>query len=305
MQYTRKWGLFRNPEVTKEIASLDAERDCQRIVHLLSVYEFAWDLKRAGEMALFYSYASASVSRLLDRTGEFERRGQLRYDDTQLLIGAFVESGWDSDFGRRAIERMNAIHGRFRISNDDFIFVLWTLIHVPISWINRFAHRPFTEHEERAWFCFWRGVGVRMGMTDLPENKADLDDWIAGYELEQVVYNEHSERVANATVRILQNWLPAALRFAVQPAAAALLEGRARRAFGYKEPHPAVKRAVTTLLDIHAGVSRYVPITRYPSLLANLKTRSYGRSDISLDRLGAGTDVQKRSAYAGTPVQPH
>jgi hypothetical protein len=293
-------GLFRNPEVSREIARLDAERDCQRIVHLLSAYEFAWDLKRAGELALFYSYASASVSRLLDRTGEFERRGQLRYDDTQLLIGAFVESGWDSDFGRRAIERMNAIHGRFRISNADYVFVLWTLIHVPILWISRFAHRPLTAHEARAWFCFWRGVGERMGMKDLPSTKAELDAWVEGYEREQMVFNEASQRVANATVRILENWLPEPVRFVVQPAAAALLEERARRAFGYAAPHPAVEKVVTGLLKAHALVSRHIPLTPYPYLLADLKTRSYGRpprtnARIDIEKLGTQTEVERRA----------
>jgi len=287
MRYARRYGIFRNPAVAREIASLDAERDCQRIVHLLSVYEFNFDLKRAGELALFYSYASDSVSRLLDRTGEFERRGQLRYDDTQILIGAFIESGWDGDFGRRAIERMNAIHGRFRISNEDFVFVLWTLIHVPIRWVNLHAHRPFTAHEERAWFNFWRGVGERMGMTGLPPNKAELDAWIEEYERKHVVYNEASARVAAATVRILESWLPERLRFTVQPAAAALLEERARIAFGYKEPHPVLTRSITAAIRLHAFVSRYVPITSYPSLVADLVTRSYGKSPPPVEQLGA------------------
>ena len=304
MQYKRKWGVFRDPAVAKEIASLDAERDCQRIVHLLSVYEFAWDLRRSGELALFYSYASASVSRLLDRTGEFERRGQLRYDDTQLLIGAFIEQGWDSELGRHAIERMNAIHGRFRISNDDFVFVLWTLIHVPMLWLNQFAHRRPTAHEERAWFWFWRSVGEKMGMTGLPETKAALDAWIANYESEQLVYNEHSERVANATVRILESWLPARLRFVVQPAAAALLEERARRAFGYAEPHPALRGTIVALLQLQAAVSRYIPISHYPSLLEKLNSRTYGRGNIVIDRLGAQTEVQQRASAARARAQP-
>jgi hypothetical protein len=297
MSYARKLGFFRNPAVTREIESLHPERDCQRIVHLLSAYEFPWDVKRAGELALFYSYSSASVSKLLDRTGEFERRGQLRYDDTQLLIGTFVESGWDSDFGRRAIERMNAIHGRFRIANADFVFVLWTLIHVPIRWMEHFAHRAFTPREARAWFWFWRSVGEHMGMTGLPETKEALDLWIADYEREQLVYSEASRRVADATVRIIETWLPPALRFAVQPAAAALLEPRARRAFGYAEPHPALEPAITAALRVRASVARLVPLTRYPALTSRLKTRSYGSGSFVIEDLGAQTEVQ---AHAST-----
>ena len=38
------WGLFQNPKVRQEIAQLDAEKDCQRIVFLLKAYEFPSDL---------------------------------------------------------------------------------------------------------------------------------------------------------------------------------------------------------------------------------------------------------------------
>lgn len=57
----------------REIESLDAGADVQRIVQLMAQYEFSWDIQRALEVALFYTYASEPVSKLLDRTGEFER----------------------------------------------------------------------------------------------------------------------------------------------------------------------------------------------------------------------------------------
>ncbi len=70
----------------KDLAELSVEKDHQRIVHLLAGYEFPWDLVRSLEIALLRSYASLSVSRLLDATGEFRECGQKRYDDTALLV---------------------------------------------------------------------------------------------------------------------------------------------------------------------------------------------------------------------------
>ena len=102
----RPFGFAHAPAVRREIAALDARADCQRIVHLLATCEFPEDLLRSMELALFHTYGSRSVARLLDRTGEFRCRGQKRYDDTRLLIGQFIESGWDGEAGRRAIAQI-------------------------------------------------------------------------------------------------------------------------------------------------------------------------------------------------------
>ena len=50
----------------REILTLDPERDAQRIVHLDTVYEFPFDTTRSLEFALFRTFASPAVSRLLD-----------------------------------------------------------------------------------------------------------------------------------------------------------------------------------------------------------------------------------------------
>jgi hypothetical protein len=63
-------------DVLREIERLDPERDHARIVHLSFGYEFPWDSIRALEVALYRTYCVPSISRLLDRTGEFHRRPQ-------------------------------------------------------------------------------------------------------------------------------------------------------------------------------------------------------------------------------------
>lgn len=206
--YAKRFGLLRNPEVTKEIARLDARRDCQRIVHLLAAYEFPWDFQRALELALFYTYGSDTVAKLLDRTGEFHEHGQKRYDDTRLLMTHIIDSGWDGEIGRRALARMNKSHGHYRIANDDFLFVLWTFIEFPIRWSRAYAHRAMTPHEELAWFHFWAGVGERMGLLGIPATKEAFDRFVRDYETMHFVPNEASRRVAASTVHILEGWFP-------------------------------------------------------------------------------------------------
>ena len=82
--------------------------------------------------ALFRTYAVPSISGLLAETGEFERRPRKRYDDTELILAEMLENGLDSPRGRAALARMNAMHGRFPIANEDMLYVLSTFIFEPI-----------------------------------------------------------------------------------------------------------------------------------------------------------------------------
>ena len=87
------------------ILQLDPQRDHQEIVSLTSSYEFPFDVTRSLEFALFRTFAVPSVSELLDHTGEFQQRPQKRYDDTDLLLSALYEYGYDSERGRAALRR--------------------------------------------------------------------------------------------------------------------------------------------------------------------------------------------------------
>ncbi len=285
-EYARRLWLFRDSGPAREIASLDAKRDCQRIAHLIVKYEHTWDMQRALELALFHTYGSVSVAKLLDRTGEFRRRGQRRYDDTQLLIGRFIEAGWDGELGRRAIARINEIHARYKIPNDDYLFVLSTFVTFPIRWMADMAWRPFTPHEALAWFEFWRGVGERMGMTELPETLEQLHAWVDAYERKHMMFDEANRRVADATVDIMRAWLPAPLRGVVRPVATALIDERLRVAFGYPPAPTWLRPALARALRMRAAIDRHIPLDRYPSTYDGLDTRSYGRAHPPIEDLG-------------------
>jgi hypothetical protein len=91
-------------------------------------------------------------------------------------VSEITEHGYDNERGRAAIERINALHGRFRISNGDFLYVLSSFIYEPIRWIARFAWRPMREHERLALFYFWREVGQRMSIHSLRTTTTDSSD---------------------------------------------------------------------------------------------------------------------------------
>src|SRR3954447_12991882 len=98
---------MRRPTILDRMGPLDPERDHQRIVFLSTCYDFPFDTTRALEFALFRTFGVPSVSAVLDQTGEFLRRAQKRYDDTDILVSELMEWGYDSDRGKAALRRMN------------------------------------------------------------------------------------------------------------------------------------------------------------------------------------------------------
>lgn len=262
--------------VLDEIMRLDPVRDHQRIVLLTACYEFPWDTTRSLELALFRTFAVPSVGELLGHTGEFERRTEKRYDDTDLILNEILEHGYDSDRGRAALRRMNQLHGRFGITNDDFLYVLSTFIFEPIRWNRRFGWRPLTEQERLASFYFWREIGRRMNIKAIPDDMDAYDHWNQTYERERFGYSEAGRRVADATMAFfVRKMLPAPLRPLGLPAMYAILDEPLLKAFRFPEPSPAVRALVEGALCQRRRVLRFLPRRRHPVLRTRIKRSTY------------------------------
>lgn len=259
----------------REIESLDPVRDHLRIVFLSCRQDFPWDTTRALELALFRTFAIPSISALLDRTKEFEHRAQKRYDDTDIIVSEMMEHGYDSERGRAALKRMNALHGRFQIANEDFLYVLSTFIFEPIRWNARFGWRLMTEKERIALFHFWREVGRRMNIRDIPEDMAALEKFSSSYERERFRFTETNRRVGSATRELFASWFPSPLAPLVRRGIHAFLDDPLREAFGFPKPSPLLRWLVGTSLKLRGKLLRFLPRRRRPVLRTEMKQRTY------------------------------
>jgi ER-bound oxygenase mpaB/B'/Rubber oxygenase, catalytic domain len=261
----------------REIRRLDPVADHSRIVYLDTCYEFPWDTTRSLELALFRTFAVPSVAAVLDSTGEFGRAAQKRYDDTDLILSTIVEAGYDSEAGKRAIRQINHIHGRFEISNDDFLYVLSSFVFEPIRWNARFGWRPLIETEKLATFEFWREVGRRMAIKSIPESYAVLERYNEDYERRHFRHTEQAERVGRATRDMFLAWFPGLPnRFGAQ-AIHALMDEPLLEAFGFTRPPAALRRAVESALRARARLVALLPPRQSPRLRTRRRTRTYGR----------------------------
>lgn len=248
-----RWDIYRR------IQTLDPARDHQLIMRLVAGWEFPWDIARALEVALHRTFCVPAISRLLDRTGEFAQRAQRRYDDTALLLAEITQHGYDHERGRAAIDRMNRIHGRFAIANDDALFVLSTFHFEPVRWVDRFGWRPMCPIEVEASFQFWREIGRRMGIQDLPEANVAFAAFVARYERARFAYCDANRRLGEATRDLVEGWFPAPLRRFVHLGVHALFDRSVLDALGFPRPSPLLRDLLVGVLRARARVVRWLP----------------------------------------------
>jgi hypothetical protein len=254
-----------------EIQTLDHETDAARIVHLLACYEFPWDMTRSLEIALFRTFCAPPVSALLHRTGEFECRAQRRYDDTDILVSELIEWGFDSERGLRALRRINHHHGCFAIGNPEFLYVLSTFIFEPIRWNQRFGWRLMSEKERLAIFHFWRAVGQRMGIQDIPKDYEALEAFNREYETIHFRFAESNRQVGNAVLEMFCGWFPRLFKPLVRQSILALLDDAVIAAFGFEKPSNSLRWLVNHSLKLRARLMYWLPKRQRPRLRTQTK----------------------------------
>jgi len=281
------------PAGQKSADLVRAERTVWRLAHI----HFPWDINKALEFALLYTFAVPSISGLLDRTGEFSSRTLKRYDDTAILIREVLSSGLESDRARRAFARINDMHGRFRIANDDFLYVLSTFAFTPIDWLDRFGRRAMTDEEKEDWFLYWREFGRRMGIAGLPADIGAFRSFAKEFEEERFAQAPSNRAVAQPTIDLLLNQYfvppflyPAGRAFVMARCAPHLVE-----ALGYPAPSSALRLIAEGAMELRRTILRFLPEGARPKYIRfGKRTYPEGYNIEELGTFSRGSRLKER-----------
>ncbi|MDN3688662.1 oxygenase MpaB family protein [Cyclobacterium jeungdonense] len=261
---------------TREIASLDPKRDYERIAYLLTFHCFPWDMEKALEFALFRTFAVPSVSRLLVATGEFVNRTRKRYDDTELILYEILENGMDSERGRAAIARMNAMHARFKISNEDYLYVLSTFIFEPIRWMDRWGWRPFTTLEKEAILINYQELAKRMNIVHVPDSLQSFEAFNLKYEQSHFSFHQANRKIGDKTLDLLIGfYLPRRIIPLGRPFAYCLMDPPLRKAMALPNPPKSLCLLVEKSMRLKALLAGSLPERKKPALGTKRKRSTY------------------------------
>lgn len=256
----------------------------------LAGHDFAWDYQRSMiDIVFAKSLAAPRIAGLIGGQGYIQAMPQKRYDDTAILMIEFVKHGYSSERGARMIARMNEIHARFRIRQDDYLYVLTSFMFEPIRWNARFGWRPLTEVEKLSNFYFWREVGLRMDLEIIPDTYEECEAFNVAYERDQLRRTESSVELAKVLFALLESWVPGPLRPLVRPGMSALLDDHLQTCFDMPPPPAWMAWLVPRALRARARALRLLPNRFSTGFYVDGRLRSYPRG-YSIPDLGPPND---------------
>ncbi|HJR90245.1 MAG TPA: oxygenase MpaB family protein [Aeromicrobium sp.] len=238
--------------IAQAIEGLDPQVDNELATHLsLGVrYGDAFFAHTAYSVAFVRQMAVPRIARTVYRTGTGDMMANVRRrnDHTLVFFGEMIRHGHSSPAGRRVIDRMEEIHARFGVRDDDKLFTLASLTFEGSRILGDLGLTLFTPAEDVAHYNFWRGVGEVMGLG-VPGSRDDFLAWTHAFEREQLAASDAGREILRQVMLDWQRWFPGALRGCSDPVFVALLGPELRTLFGFSDPPPWATRFIRLALD--------------------------------------------------------
>ncbi|KAJ7626092.1 hypothetical protein FB45DRAFT_922921 [Roridomyces roridus] len=253
--------------------------EAQEVVQLVSMYDMPFLAEQALSFANFKTYAIPTISKLLCETRQLasEEHVSRRYADTRILALTWQNcslSGRSIPTGSStptvdprvslSIARVNWMHAKYKISNDDFLFTLSLVIFEPVRWTARYGWRELSLLEKHALFVFWSEVGRRMNIKDIPTSMQELQAWSEAYEEAHMIPAQTNHTLSKHTTGELLFPVPRrfGLRQVTEGLTRALLEDRVRIAMMEPEAPTYAAYLVPFLLRLAAWTQKHLLLPR-------------------------------------------
>jgi ER-bound oxygenase mpaB/B'/Rubber oxygenase, catalytic domain len=267
---------------------LDPRTDYETINRTIMLLEFPWDSVTALNLAFYRVFAVPRMARLLVQTGEMEARPAKRAEDTGLILYEIITAGLQSERGLELIRRMNRMHRRWPIEDEDFRYVLAAFVVEPVRWIERYGWRPLDAIEVEAIARSYRELGRLMGIRDVPEDHAGIAALFDAYEQQHLAYSPEGARLLSATRGVIAERLPVGARFLAGPLLRAVLGPRLSLCLGVAPPGALRQASFRSALWVRGVILRRLPPRPTPWFTPGQRTTVYP-DGYTVDDLGVSS----------------
>lgn len=217
---------------------------------------FAFEFKWAHATALYRTFAVPRMAELLTRAGEIERDTKKRQIDTGLLMYELFAAGLDSDRGRETVRKINRMHRRWAITDEDYTYTLAVFVVVPVRFIDRYGWRATTTEERSVLAAWYRQLGRRMGIVDAPDSYDDYERIFDDYEATNLAWSAEGGHLMRRTSDALASLYPAPLRPLTDTINALLLGDAVSGCIGLRPPGAFARFAFASLLGLRGLLVR-------------------------------------------------
>ncbi|GAB3557830.1 hypothetical protein GCM10027405_03330 [Arthrobacter alkaliphilus] len=253
----------------------------------MALFDLAADMELGFFLSYYRNFAIPSIAAALHTNAEIQQRPMKRSYDTAIVIYELISSGLDSERGKAMVELLNRVHRNVPGSKDDFLYVLLTLLVVPIRWIQRHAWRQPTSSELMAATRFFSELGTRMNITGMPASYAEAAVFFDRYEAANIAPSDHGQHLMDATVQVFQSRLPEPLRPLAKPLISTMLDDdRLTAALGLPRANVISRTALKTGLKLRNAITRRRPLNQQPHFTPGKAGSSLYPDGYSPDQIG-------------------
>ncbi len=250
----------------RELHRLDPEREAARICELS--YTTRYPQQRFPYhlyYTLFFVRATAPPASAvaMDREGQglIYRRGNERANNTTADIFGWMHHGPDSEIGAASLARVKRIHDslapRWGMPNHVLLYTLCCDTLAPDRFMALIGGPRFDKHERAAQVAFWRAVGKRLGIEDVPETWEEMERHALAYEKsEHFVFSPYGRSAAKRFIdEFCERWFPVRLRWLGRTLVLALTEQRTLEVHGFKAPPRVLVRLIRAAIALQVHLA--------------------------------------------------
>lgn len=261
--------------------------DWQATFRQMVLFDLAADMELGFFLSYYRNFSIPGIAETLHTNAEIQQRPMKRTYDTAIVIYELITCGLDSDRGQEMVALLNRVHRNVPGSKDDYLYVLITLLVVPMRWIKNHAWRQPTPAELEAATRFYIELGARMHIPAMPLTYAEAEAFFDHYEAEHVALSVQGHVLMGTTVQVFQSRLPAPLRPIARPLISAMLdEDRLTAALGLPKATRASRTALNSGLSVRNAFTRRRALKTQPHFSPGLEGSSLYPNGYSLDQIG-------------------
>jgi hypothetical protein len=270
--------------------------DWEQTFRQMALFDLAEDIKFGFFLAYYRNFAIPSGAATLVRNGEIPARPMKRSIDTGLVIYELIACGLDSERGRQMTALLNRVHRHVPGSPEDFLYVLMTLLVVPIRWTELHGWRQPTQTERDAATRFFRELGTRIHIADIPVTFEAAAKFFDDYERRRVAPTRAGKTLMGATIQVFQSMQPRLLHPVTERMIATMLDDAPlAAALGLPRSTWWSRVALAAGLGLRNAIRRRIPLSTIPSFIPGqaappVYAEGYDPAEIGpLNVMGPGT----------------
>ncbi|KAI9281621.1 hypothetical protein BY458DRAFT_499148, partial [Sporodiniella umbellata] len=167
-------------------------------------------------------------------------------------------------FERReaSVNRINKAHSKYKILNEDSLYILYIFSTEMIRWGNLCERRKLDIREKYAVFKVWHEIGILMGIKDIPDTLQEWESSMHEYGKNNVKYHERNWKAADACLKYLTSDLPKPIRALVYVFFPCILEDYECASFGLPIASPMKQALFYMILRLRRWYTRYFCLPR-------------------------------------------